>query len=213
MILLGISGKKGVGKDLLSSILAKKYGFINLPFAGELKEAVRRDFGLTKEHTDGKLKESPVACYKRLTPEIKGSLDISVPWTPREIMIEYGQFFRRFDPLWWVKKTFDKIDTILSNKQTAHYPGDLRITVSDVRFRNEANAIKEKGGIVVRLNRPQELNIYPYPSTDVSEIDLDHYPSFDLELPEEYNKVPEDLEKFADIIIKYVEVQSVGNSR
>lgn len=208
MILLGISGKKGTGKDLLASILAKKYGFINLPFAGALKEQVRKDFGFTTEHTDGSLKENETGFLKVVSPSYMGGDNYY--WTPREIMIAYGQFFRQFDKNWWVKRVFDKIHEV---KLFHRYGEDARITISDVRFINEADYIKANGGIVIRLNRPQELNIYPIPSTDISETELDTYEKFDLELPAEHNRTPEELEAFADTIMKFVEVQSVGNCK
>ncbi len=71
-------------------------------------------------------------------------------WTPRDIMIQYGQFFRRFDKDYWVKKTFDKIQQI---RTFQNYGADVRISISDVRFRNEADYIKQQGGLLVRLTK------------------------------------------------------------
>ena len=48
------------------------------------------------------------------------------------------------------------------------------IIVTDVRFQNEADAILEKGGIVIRLNRESDLPI----STHESETSLDAYNKF-----------------------------------
>ncbi len=182
MILIGISGKKGVGKDLLASFLKQKYGFIPMSFAQELKAAVRRDFDFTEEHTDGMYKEFPQPRFDDVTP--------------RDIMTAYGQFFRQFDSNWWVKSVFDKIAGFISQD-------DLRIAITDVRFRNEADMIRERGGLVVRLNRPQSLNIYKTPSTDISETELDDYKDFAFELPEEQNLVPTDLSLFADKITDF----------
>lgn len=202
MILIGISGKKGVGKDLLALFLKQKYGFVNIPFAGELKESVRRDFDLTKEHTDGFRKE-------KVTDFIKSGKALSESsyghWTPREIMIAYGQFFRQFDPLWWVKKTFDKIKTVdamsgLSAMGNMH----SRFTISDVRFKNEANFIKDNFGYLIRLERKPELNIYKAPSTDISETDLDNYTGFDFKLDAESNITPGDLSKFANGVMENI---------
>jgi hypothetical protein len=207
MLLVGISGKRGVGKDLLASYLNKKHGFINLPFAGELKEAVRQDFDLTLAHTDGELKESSTKYLKRITPDLAGALTVFEAWTPRQIMIEYGQFFRQFDSLWWVKKVFQKIDSLNSYKETANYPGELKVSISDVRFKNEADYIKQQGGIIVRLNRLKELNIYKGQLNDVSETDMDDYKGFDLELSEMKNMIPQQLEEFADVIMNYTQTK------
>lgn len=198
MILIGISGKKGSGKDLLASFLKSKYGFVNIPFAQELKAAVRKDFNLTLEHTDGSLKESRTQ-YQNGTL-IQGSL---VPryWTPREIMIAYGQFFRQFDKDYWVKKTFDKIQAI---KMFQLYGNKAKVSISDVRFRNEADYIKNQGGYLIRLERKPELNIYKEQSTDLSETDLDKYQDFDRIVTEDLNIIPDDLRVAADNIMNQI---------
>ena len=200
MILIGISGKKGVGKDLLASFLKQKYGFMNIPFAQELKAAVRKDFNLTTDHTDGWLKETPTQYFRELIS--KESTDTrSEYWTPREIMIAYGQFFRQFDPLWWVKKTFDQIQQV---KMFQTYGADMRVSISDVRFKNEANYIKEEGGYLVRLERRADLNIYKEIGTDLSETDLDDYKWFDRIVTEDLNVVPDDLRVAADNIMNQI---------
>lgn len=204
MILIGISGKKGSGKDLLASYLKSKYGFVNIPFAKELKSAVRRDFNLTLEHTDGLLKESKTEYISNIVHAVNGMVIRTDYWTPREIMIAYGQFFRQFDKDYWVKKTFNKIQEI---RMFHNYGSDARVTISDVRFKNEADYIKSQDGILVRLERKPELNVYKDVSNDISETDLDDYKNFDLVLPEESNITPEDLSKFADGIMRHIEVR------
>jgi hypothetical protein len=184
MILIGISGKRGTGKDSLASILRNKYGFLNLPFAEELKSAVREEFRLTRDHTDGWLKETPLPTYPG--------------FTPREIMIRYGQFFRQFDKNWWVEKVFDKMQQIKTLKS---YGDEMRVSISDVRFINEAQYIKKQGGILVRLERKPELNIYKGVVDDISETDLDLYDNFDYTIDSDHNISLSDLEVAADMIV------------
>lgn len=196
-IVVVISGKRGAGKDLLGKYLSY-HKFKGMPFAGELKDRVRRDFGLTKEQTDGALKETPTKLAKVLVsqnPETKEITEINGFWTPREIMISYGQFFRQFDSLYWVKKVFDKIN--------AGAPNDL-ITITDVRFKNEADYVKEQKGYLVRIERKPELNIYKGVISDASEVELDNYTGFDLVLPKENNETPQDLEQFAYRIVDFI---------
>ena len=194
-IVVGISGKRGAGKDTLGSFLTyHKYKL--MPFAGELKDRVRRDFNLSKEATDGKLKESPTKHTKTIgAGNTVDPLDQISYWTPREIMIAYGQFFRQFDSLYWVKKVFEKIDAL---------PSNALVAITDVRFRNEAEFIRERGGYLVRLERKPELNIYKGVITDPSETELDDYKHFDLILPKENNETPQDLERFAERLVSYV---------
>src|SRR4051812_35406072 len=96
---IGLSGKRGSGKDTLAAQMAP-LGWQRLAFADVLKERCREDFGLTKDQTDGVLKESPTS-YKRTD----GSM-----LTPRDIMIRCGLYFRSIDPLYWVKKVFQQLD-------------------------------------------------------------------------------------------------------
>jgi len=200
MILIGISGKKGVGKDLLASFLKQKYGFVNIPFAHELKAAVRRDFGFTLDHTDGALKEQPTSFFREIISQ-ESTDPRSEYWTPKEIMIAYGQFFRQFDRNYWVKKTFDRIQQI---RMFQNYGADQRVSISDVRFRNEADHIKSQGGILVRLERKPELNIYKEESMDISETELDDYQGFDFVCPKQSNIVPKDLELFSDFLMNNI---------
>ena len=195
MLLVGISGKRGSGKDLLASLLVERHGYCRLSFAEELKRRVREDFGLTKEQTDGSKKEDNTQYIKSIIPPNAGPEDtvVAFMWTPRDIMIEYGQFFRKFDPNYWVNKVFKSAE------------GE-KLCVSDVRFKNEADYIKKLGGIVVRLERKPELNVYgPNQIDDVSETDLDSY-DFDLVLDAEDNINKASLEAFADYISGYIEV-------
>lgn len=181
---IGISGKRGAGKDLLGSFLTY-HGFKLYPFAGELKDRVRRDFNLSKEQTDGQFKEKDTK-YLRAD---------GTAFTPRDIMIGYGQFFRQFDSLYWVKKVFERIDAL---------PPNALVAITDVRFKNEADFIKEKKGYLVRLERKPSLNIYKGVITDPSECDLDDYKAFDFTVPQERNESPQDLEKFAYTLIDHI---------
>lgn len=203
MIIIGVSGKKGSGKDTLADIMVKKYGFIKKSFAEALKYGVRRDFDLTKDHTDGKLKELPTEFTKAKYYTSDGQLNTEY-WTPRDIMIAYGQFFRQFDPNYWVNKVFDRLPPPRGN--FGHR--DIRIVISDVRFKNEADRIRKEGGFIARLERKPELNIYKTVSNDISETDLDNYtPDFLLTKTENVN--PRDLEKFSDFFME--KITSVKN--
>lgn len=180
-MIVGISGKKATGKDTLYAPLSQM-GFKRVSFASYLKHDVRTKLGLSLEQTDGGLKEKPTK-YQKLTGEY---------WTPREIMIVWGQFFRGFDKLYWVKKAFEVIRGL---------PKGSKICITDVRFPNEADFIKERGGTLVRLERKMELREQVYPGCskdkDLSETALDDYGSFDIILPPEDNVNPQDLEQFA----------------
>jgi len=162
MILVGISGKRRSGKDLLASFLVKEYGFTQVSLALPLKNLCKTMFGLTEDQVNGPDKEKPT-CHIV---------------SPRHIMIETGKFFRTIYPDVWV----DQLSNYLLNdckQQKKKY------VISDVRFSNEADWVKENGGYLIRLERAVELTGEPI--DDPSETQLDHYEHFDLRVPESMN--------------------------
>lgn len=173
-MILGLSAKRGGGKDTLARFLSDGHGVEQLSLAKTLKERIGLDFGLTHQELNGSSKETPL-------PQYNGK-------TPRDIMIAYGQFFRSVDPDFWLKQ----LKLVEREKQYG------MVSISDVRFKNEANYIRSLGGLIIRLERDPKLNIYgPALISDISETDLDDY-DFDVVLPADKNVDLKDLENFAD---------------
>lgn len=187
-MLIGISGKRGVGKTLLATVLKEKHGFEVFSFAEALKTHCRTAFGLTEEQTDGKLKEESTNIPRLWVTGPQGSVPVSY-WTPRELMIAVGQFYRGIDPDFWVKRIMR--DAAASSLGTIH----------DVRFKNEAGHIFQAGGILVRLERDPALNVYKGTSTDSSETELDAGP-FHYTLSAKWNINRGSLEIFAKEILR-----------
>lgn len=186
-MIVGISGKRGTGKTTLANILAEKYGFEHRYFAQTLKEMIKQQFNLTDDHVHGVLKEALLTGFPG--------------WTPRKLMIAVGQFYRSIDELYWVKKTLQ------DDGQLNH------IVVSDVRFPNEAKVIKNLGGIIVRLNRALDLNIYQGEITDPSETALDDYPDFDIIIPALSNETMDDMYDTAAFVSNAVFFKEAENGR
>ena len=159
-MIIGISGKRGSGKTTLGGILVY-HGIKMYNFADTLKDNTKRLFNIGEEHVNGNLKEVP--------------LDKLGGHTPRELMIAFGQFARKFskDDMFWVHSLY--------NTRLAQLAPDQIVSIADVRFPNEADFIRSKGGIIVRLERKPELNIYKGAIEDPSETALDSY-KFDIVL-------------------------------
>ncbi len=152
-ILIGLSGKKYSGKTTAANYL-EGHGFIPLAFADPLKAAAREIFDLSNEETNGELKE-----------------EVNPYWgvTPRQLLQRMGTEAMRgtFGPDIWIKALFAKVDRYQSTGLQPDF------VVSDVRFKNEADAIRARGGYVVRIERPM---IQPHnPDTHASETELDGY--------------------------------------
>jgi hypothetical protein len=130
-LLLGLTGRKGSGKDTVAEILRREHGFHTLAFADPLKAAARDWYGLSREQTDG-----PLA--------VKEAVDERWGLSPREIMQRLGtEVGRSIHRETWTRYAMRRIDAA---------PGNWAIT--DCRFPNEASVIVFRGGFVVRIDRP-----------------------------------------------------------
>lgn len=129
--IVGIIGAAGSGKTLVAEHLVQHYAYTRTRFAAPLKRMLKAGLGLTDEQLDGHEKMTPI-------PALNGV-------TPRQLMqtlgTEWGR--RRVDPNLWVKCW--KRDALSIN-------GD--VVVDDVRFPNEAAAVKQLGGTLWRVYRP-----------------------------------------------------------
>lgn len=94
----------------------------------------------------------------------------------RKLLQDLGTDRRKEDPLYWVKQVRNKIAarTIFKNPQPKVW------FITDCRYLNEADYVKEQGWELWRIRRPA----IEHTQTDQhpSEVDLDDYPSFDAVL-------------------------------
>jgi len=186
--IVGLSGKRGSGKDELSKKLAP-LGWERISFADELKKKIRQEFGLTVEQTDGHLKETPCG-YRN---------EEGVELTPRDIMTLCGKYYRSIDPMFWVKQAFRPLNDFAelhSNNPTVLV---RKLVVTDVRFLNEVGFLRKHDSHIVRINRLPELNIYKTQLNDYTETSLDNY-SFDYTISAHRNIDFADLEREAKYI-------------
>lgn len=173
--LIGISGKIGNGKDLLCDVINyvitedywtsfEHYMYESTPvdaiydnkkFAGILKDITCKLVGCNvSQLEDRQFKEA------ELGKEWDGL-------TPRKILQLLGTEAGRqiIHPNIWVNALF------------ANYKPEENWIVTDVRFPNEADIIKDKGGIMIRINRPGTESHCG--GQHLSETSLDVYDKFD----------------------------------
>lgn len=201
-MIIAVSGKARAGKDLLASIAAP-HGFKKLAFADPLKERVRKDFGLSLEQTDGALKEA-VTNYQK-PPYGLDDMYHTRYWTPREIMIEYGQFFRQFDKNFWVNQVINTICKENTLVQLATFK-ESNYIITDCRFPNEIEALRNIGSFTVRLERHSDRDnlVSDATKSNISETALDDYKEWDFKLDAENNKTPEDLKRFFSLVLDQI---------
>jgi hypothetical protein len=130
-VLIGIVGIAGSGKTLVAKHLVEHRGYTRMRFADPLKRMLRDGLGLTDEEVDGDMKSTP-------NPVFAGR-------TPRYLMQTLGTE--------WGRKKVSHDIWVNIWKRDAALAGD-RVVVDDVRFSNEADAIRALGGTIWRVYRP-----------------------------------------------------------
>ena len=139
MIIVGVGHKSRQGKDTFASFLmtylrmnTKNKKIVKMGFADPLKSICHQLYGWAglkpKEH------------YDRFEDERKIELPL-IGKTPVQIWIDVGNHMRIYDKDVWMRALM---------KGTV---ADVLI-VTDVRYENEAQAIFDHNGFVVKINRP-----------------------------------------------------------
>jgi len=185
-LLIGIIGVKNSGKDTVGSYLIENYGFTRYAFGDPVKQICKNLFSLSEEQLDRKLKET-----------IDPRWDISPRQMFQKIGTEFGQFeiFKLFPEL-KNKMKYRELWVKLFNEWLINNEDKKRVVITDVRFKHEANFIKEKGGIIIKIRRNKDL-----PDNHLSELELNQIPNelIDFDIDNNYELV--DLYSQIDIII------------
>jgi len=124
-------GKAGVGKDTAGSQLALHYGFATYAMAGPLKAMLFTGLGLDpKDFVTSEQKEATIERYGFTYREAAQTLGT-----------EWGRALN--DDLWLISAGA-KLDYAASI-------GVRGIAITDVRFENEADWVRERGGQIVHI--------------------------------------------------------------
>ena len=177
MNIIGISGKKGSGKDTFAKLLQKQLELSTC-------KSVRIDsFAANLKYCCALISGQPD--YLFYNQDMKDRKACFLNFTNRELMQKFGDLTRSLDKDIWIKSLFNKY-LYLDN------PPEYLI-VSDVRFKNEAEHIKKLDGILIRIesDRVKEDN-------HISEIELDNYSKFDLEISNNKSLTLEELKSKAN---------------
>jgi len=159
--LVGLVGKKRSGKDTFASALVDN-GWARVAFADPLKATM---LDLDPEVPVKHLSHGSaiLAGYWRLSALVK-----LVGWEAakevpevRRLLQAHGVAIRQHvDPDVWVDAAFQAVDRFRQGDEIKSWDGTLlldtsrSVVITDVRFPNEAERIKEEGGKLVRIVRP-----------------------------------------------------------
>ena len=141
-MIVGFVGLIGSGKDTAADILVDNFGFKRDSFANTLKDAVANIFHWDRDMLQGQTAES-----RAWREEVDDwwAERLGIPHlTPRWVLQFFGTDVCRdnFSNDIWVASLERKLMQSKDN-----------IVISDVRFPNEIHAIKDAGGVIIRLQR------------------------------------------------------------
>lgn len=140
--LIGLySDRPASGKSEVARVLQQQLGFECIPFAGTLKRMARlllEDLGLS-------VREVEIA----MTSGKEQPLPLLADRTPRQLMQTLGTDWGRgcMDEELWNRCWFQRVSTALAM--------GCHVVVDDVRFRNEARLIRDHGGLLIKVVRPE----------------------------------------------------------
>ena len=157
MMLIGLTGPAGAGKDTVADLLVHHHGFRKTSFAESLYREVSDAFDLpvtdlarrdTKETSMDGLEM--VFCHDldfvEVVQRLEGNaFDWHIPYSPRQILQWWGTDYRRAQNQdYWIDQVRQRIHI---GSSSIHW------VIPDVRFQNEADLIHEMGGQFILVRR------------------------------------------------------------
>lgn len=167
--LIGLSGKAGSGKDTVGIHIKNNYNGINYAFADPIKELTRTLFLFDDEQLYGSKKElvdERWGITPRQSWQIIGTniMQFAIYGLLPDLLkkVPVRQFWIYHFRMWYQKF----IDDPANQNKT--------IIVTDVRFPHEADLIRELGGTLIRIERPNlDLSDVKYQhSSETSSVDI-----------------------------------------
>jgi len=148
-MIIGVTGFIGSGKDTVANYLTTFHGYKRISFAGTLKDSVAAVFGWDRDMLEGTTKSSR---EWREQLDLWWSERLGIPeLTPRWVLQQWGTEVCRegFHNDIWVASVENQLRKAKDN-----------IVITDCRFTNEIEAIKNAGGITIRVERGEKPEWY-----------------------------------------------------
>lgn len=168
--LLGLTGHAGAGKDSAAAVLASA-GYRTCALADALRVEVAEVWGIDPALLiDRARKELP-------SPTLRAAHGMRAEWlhwcamqgislheprSPRWVLQQFGSLRRDRDPLHWVKHVL----VWISQQSRQGAPG---VVITDVRYANEAEALRAQGAKLLRVHRPGLATLPADTATHASE--------------------------------------------
>ncbi len=139
-MIIGLIGFAGAGKDTVAEYLERKKNFNADSFAATLKDAASVIFGWPRLMLEGRTKESR---EWREQPDEFWSKALGYTFTPRMALQRLGTEAGQgvFGKNIWVASLMNRVKNYKN------------VVITDARFSHEVSAIKDEGGVLLRIKR------------------------------------------------------------
>lgn len=155
MQIIGLSGYARSGKDEAAKVLVNEFGFVRVAFADKLRDFL---YALNPPVSHTRWVKSQSG--KTFATKNPGGEEVLL----QDVIDEYGWDGYKATPYGKeIRRQLQRLgteagrqtlwDSIWIDAAFAGLPEDAKVVVTDCRFPNEAQAIKERGGVVVRITR------------------------------------------------------------
>ncbi|WDH24086.1 deoxynucleotide monophosphate kinase [Pseudomonas chlororaphis] len=143
-ILIGLAGPARSGKSTAADHLVRNHLLEHYAFADPLRSGLMEIFNLDPDDFEGDKKEQPIDWLGH---------------SPRQLMQSMGTEWARqmVHPDVWVKIAEQNLNYLQNSLS-----GVVGFVVSDVRFENEAEFIRQRGGTIVHISRPDAAAVNPH---------------------------------------------------
>jgi hypothetical protein len=145
-LLIGLAGPARSGKSTAAEHLVRNHLLEHYAFADPLRTGLMEIFNLDPDDFEGERKEK------------------QLPWlgrSPRELMQSMGTEWARqmVNPDVWVKIAEQNLNYLQNSLSSV-----VGFVISDVRFENEAEFIRQRGGTIIHISRPDAEPVNPHVS-------------------------------------------------
>ena len=151
--IIGISGVAGSGKDAVAEVLVDRYSFVRVAMADPMKRMVRTIWPFEEDQLWG-------PSHRRAEPPP----GLDRPSAREALQLLGTEWGRKLDQDVWIRMALVNAKKLLQNQNYVYSPSKGLVegcgvsfggvVISDVRFSNEAHAIKKMAGEVWRVDRP-----------------------------------------------------------
>lgn len=160
MEIIALSGYARAGKDEAAHVLVEEYGFVQVAFADKLREML---YAL-----------DPIVLGREMKWYGEEGYSSGV-WSVQSVIDKYGWSGYKESPFGWeIRRLLQRLgteagrqtlwDTIWIDAAFANLDENAKVVVSDARFFNEFDAVRERGGEIWRIERPGVGPVSDHPS-------------------------------------------------